>query len=96
MKRQFAVFAVASMFIAGLGLWFVPPMIANLWHVIYASDTVIGPVLTLSPAQSCSPAQLQQARQVLLTRLDSMELEGDYQVTVREAEQAGASIAATG
>lgn len=88
MKRQGAIFVMASVLIAALGLWFVPPVVAGLPGLM--TDVGImatGPTFALRPVQACSFAELQQAEQVISARLSGMQLDGPFEVVVREELQ---------
>lgn len=87
MKRQGAIFVMASVLLAALGLWFVPPVVAGLPGLMTNVGVATSPVLTLRPAQACSLAELQQAQQVLSARLQGLNLDGSFEVVVREEPQ---------
>ncbi|GAB4425016.1 MAG: hypothetical protein Kow0031_04330 [Anaerolineae bacterium] len=80
MKRQGAIFVMASVIIAALGLWFVPPVVAGLPGLMAVSGIASGEALTLRPASVCSPAEMQRAQQVTSARLAGLSLDGPVEV----------------
>lgn len=87
MKRQIAIFTVAWLLIALLGLLYLPRMVANVAAYLPDEVDVLGTTFTLQPiGQPLSPAELQQAQRVVENRLEQLNLTGKYKIVARPEE----------
>lgn len=87
MKRQVAVFVLASILIAVLGVSMVSQVLADMRQLFPAGDNLTT-VIALKPAVAGAPlADLSRGVQVLQQRLAEVEPNGRFRVTVDEANK---------
>jgi len=89
MKRQGAIFVVASLLIAVLGLTFTSRAVADLTLLYATTVDVAGVQVTLRP--STTPAEeyylvLQESQEVVSKRLENLLLTDQYGVTTQDDE----------
>ncbi len=78
---------MASVIMAALGMWFVPPVVADLSSLMSDPGAAAWSVLTLRPSEFCSPAEMERAQQVISARLSGMPLDGPFEVVVSQQPQ---------
>jgi hypothetical protein len=87
MKRQFAVFVLASILIGVLAISLMPQVLADAGSMFSAGDGLNTVIALKSGAAEVPLADLSRAVQVVQQRLSSVEPNGQFRVTIDEAEK---------